>query len=289
LAKAVERVELQNSIIKAIESAGSGDEALGDQFMLYYQPKIFCDSFDGDTLHVSRIEAEALIRWRHPEKGMIFPDKFIPLAEETGLILPMGKWLIYQCARRLAQWDSEGRYAAGISMNLSINLSARQFRSQDVVDILASALSATGISPERLTIELTETSLFEDPDATSQTLARFSDLGVRISVDDFGTGYSSLSHLHRFPLNEIKIDRLFIEGLTTSRQDKIIVGSLISIAKGLGLNLVAEGVEKADALRALWEMGCKGFQGYLFAEALPPDEFIAYCDRIESDGMKIRL
>jgi diguanylate cyclase len=291
LVKAVERVELQNSIIKAIESAGGTTEAgdLGDQFTLYYQPKIFCDSFDGETLHVSKIEAEALIRWRHPEKGMIFPEKFIPLAEETGLILPLGKWLIYQCARRLAAWDAEGRKAVGISMNLSINLSARQFRSQDAADILASALAATGIAPERLTIELTETSLFEDPDATSQTLARFSDLGVRISVDDFGTGYSSLSHLHRFPLNEIKIDRLFIESLTTNRQDKIIVGSLISIAKGLGLNLVAEGVEKPEALRMLWEMGCKGFQGFLFATPLPPEDFIAFCERVEADGMRIKL
>lgn len=291
LVKAVERVELQNSIIKAIESAGGTTEAgdLGDQFTLYYQPKIFCDSFDGETLHVSKIEAEALIRWRHPEKGMIFPEKFIPLAEETGLILPLGKWLIYQCARRLAAWDAEGRKAVGISMNLSINLSARQFRSQDAADILASALAATGVAPERLTIELTETSLFEDPDATSQTLARFSDLGVRISVDDFGTGYSSLSHLHRFPLNEIKIDRLFIESLTTNRQDKIIVGSLISIAKGLGLNLVAEGVEKPEALRMLWEMGCKGFQGFLFATPLPPEDFIAFCERVEADGMRIKL
>jgi EAL domain-containing protein (putative c-di-GMP-specific phosphodiesterase class I) len=119
-------------------------------------------------------------------------------------------------------------------------------------------------------------------------LARFSDLGVRISVDDFGTGYSSLSHLHRFPLNEIKIDRLFIEGLTTSRQDKIIVSSLISIAKGLGLNLVAEGVEKLDALKMLWEMGCTGFQGFIFAPAMPPDDFAAYCDSVEAKGMRIR-
>ena len=290
LVKAVEKVELQNSIIKAIESAGGSTEGdLGDQFTLYYQPKIFCDSFDGETLHVSRIEAEALIRWRHPEKGMLFPEKFIPLAEETGLILPLGKWLIYQCARRLAAWDAEGKTNFGISMNLSINLSARQFRSQDAADILASALAATGIAPERLTVELTETSLFEDPDATAQTLARFSDLGVRISVDDFGTGYSSLSHLHRFPLNEIKIDRLFIESLTTNRQDKIIVGSLISIAKGLGLNLVAEGVEKPEALRMLWEMGCKGFQGFLFATPLPPEDFVAFCDKVEADGMRIKL
>jgi diguanylate cyclase len=290
LAKAVERVELQNSIIKAIESAGGPESSdLGEQFILYYQPKIFCDSFDGRTLSVSKIEAEALIRWRHPEKGMIYPEKFIPLAEETGLILPLGKWLIYQCARRLATWDAEGRRAVGISMNLSINLSARQFRSQDAADILASALAATGVAPERLTVELTETSLFEDPEATSQTLARFSDLGVRISVDDFGTGYSSLSHLHRFPLNEIKIDRLFIESLTTNHQDKIIVGSLISIAKGLGLNLVAEGVETPEALRMLWEMGCKGYQGYLFATPLPPEDFIAFCEKVEADGMRIKL
>jgi EAL domain-containing protein (putative c-di-GMP-specific phosphodiesterase class I) len=189
----------------------------------------------------------------------------------------------------LAAWDAEGRNTLGISINLAVNLSARQFRSQDAADTIASALSGTGLSGDRFTVELTETSLFENPEETRKILEHFSSLGVKISVDDFGTGYSSLSHLHRFPLDELKIDRLFIENLDTNHQDAIIVGSLVSIAKGLGLTLVAEGVEKPAALKKLWDMGCTGFQGYLFAKPLPPDDFIAFCDKVKADGMRVRI
>jgi EAL domain-containing protein (putative c-di-GMP-specific phosphodiesterase class I)/GGDEF domain-containing protein len=287
LARALEKVELQSAIIRALESAGL--DRLGDQFMLYYQPKIFLSAVSDDTIEVDHIEAEALLRWRHPQKGLIGPVTFIPLAEETGLILPLGKWLIYQCARRLAAWDAEGQNVTGASINLAINLSARQFRSQEVFDTISSALASTGLSGDRLTVELTETSLFENPDETRGILENFTTLGVKISVDDFGTGYSSLSHLHRFPLNELKIDRLFIEHLTTNHHDEIIVSSLISIAKGLGLTLVAEGVDKPEALKKLWDMGCSGFQGYLIAKPLPPEEFIAFCDKVKADGMRIRI
>jgi diguanylate cyclase len=284
LRRALERVELQNSIVKAIETAGI--DHLSDQFTLYFQPKLILNSVGDSFVGVERIDAEALMRWRHPQKGFLGPNTFIPLAEETGLILPLGKWLIYQCARRLASWDAEG---VGVAINLAINLSARQFRSDDAADIIASALAATGVAGERLTVELTETSLFENPELTKKTLERFSGLGVKISVDDFGTGYSSLSHLHRFPLDEIKIDRLFIENLDSNHHDEIIVGSLVSIAKGLGLTLVAEGVEKPEALRMLWDMGCKGFQGYLISKPLPAEEFIAFCEKIKADGMRMRL
>jgi EAL domain-containing protein (putative c-di-GMP-specific phosphodiesterase class I)/GGDEF domain-containing protein len=287
LSIALEKVELQNAIVKALESAGI--DRLGDQFVLYYQPKIFLSSVDENFVGVERIEAEALLRWRHPQKGFIGPSTFIPLAEETGLILPLGKWLIYQCARRLAAWDAEGRDALGISINLAVNLSARQFRSQDAADTIASALSGTGLSGDRFTVELTETSLFENPEEARKILEHFASLGVKISVDDFGTGYSSLSHLHRFPLDELKIDRLFIENLDTNHHDEIIVSSLISIAKGLGLALVAEGVEKPEALKKLWDMGCTGFQGFLFAKPLPADEFIAFCDKVKADGMRVRI
>jgi EAL domain-containing protein (putative c-di-GMP-specific phosphodiesterase class I)/GGDEF domain-containing protein len=284
---ALEKVELQNAIIKALESAGL--DRLGDQFTLYYQPKVFLSSVDGDYVRVDHIEAEALMRWRHPQKGFIGPNTFIPLAEETGLILPLGKWLIYQCARRLAAWDAEGRNALGVSINLAVNLSARQFKSQDASDTIASALAKTGLAGNRFTVELTETSLFENPEETRKTLERFSALGVKISVDDFGTGYSSLSHLHRFPLDELKIDRLFIENLDTNHHDEIIVSSLVSIAKGLGLTLVAEGVDKPEALKKLWDMGCTGFQGFLIAKPLPADEFIDFCDKVNADGMRVRI
>ena len=283
LEKAVEKVELQNSIIKAIEATAL--DRIGEQFFLCFQPKLFARGLEDGSLLVDRIEAEALIRWRHPERGILMPSTFVPLAEETGLILPLGKWLLYQCARRLAAWAKSGRPEIG----LSVNLSARQFKSEDAAETLAAVLAYTGAKPDLLTVELTETSLFEDPTATTATLERFAALGVRISVDDFGTGYSSLSHLHRFPLDEIKIDRLFVENLDGNRQDRIIVRSLVAIAKGLDLSLVAEGVEKPEALELLWDMGCRGFQGYLFAKPLLPKEFIAFHDRIVADGMRFKL
>lgn len=282
LAKALEKVELQSGIIRALETAGL--DRLGEQFTLYYQPKLFLSS----VADVERIEAEALLRWKHPSKGLLNPTSFIPLAEESGLILPLGKWLIYQCARRMASWDAEGKSVARASINLAINLSARQFQSEEVADTISSALTSAGLNGDRLTVELTETSLFEDPEETKSTLERFASLGVKISVDDFGTGYSSLSHLHRFPLNELKIDRLFIEHLTTNHQDEIIVSSLVSIAKGLGLSLVAEGVDKPEALKKLWDMGCSGFQGFLIAKPMPPEAFIAFCDSVKAGGMQIK-
>jgi len=283
LEKAVEKIELQNSIIRAIEA--SAFDRIGEQFFLCYQPKIFARSVEGRTIVVDRIEAETLIRWNHPVKGLLLPSTFVPLAEETGLILPLGKWLLYQCARKLAALAKSGRGDIG----LSVNLSARQFRSEDMASTLETILKHTGVNPEYLTIELTETCLFEDPMATASTLQRFAALGVKLSVDDFGTGYSSLSHLHRFPLNEIKIDRLFVENLTSTRQDRIIVRSLVAIAKGLDLSLVAEGVEDPEALELLWQMGCKGFQGYLLAKPLSAADFVAFRDRIVANDMKIKF
>ena len=283
LEKAIEKIELQNSIIKAIEA--SALEMIGEQFYLCFQPKLFISSIEGRCLQVERIEAEALIRWRHPEKGLLLPSTFIPLAEETGLILPLGKWLLYQCARRLAAWTTDGRGDVG----LSVNLSARQFKSDDMAETLATVLAQTGARPELLTIELTETSLFEDTTNAAKTLESFAALGLRVSVDDFGTGYSSLSHLHRFPLNEIKIDRLFVENLAVNRQDQIIVSSLVAIAKGLGLDLVAEGVESPEALDRLFKMGCRGFQGYLVARPLSGQDFLAFRDKIIDGGMRFEF
>jgi EAL domain-containing protein (putative c-di-GMP-specific phosphodiesterase class I)/GGDEF domain-containing protein len=279
LSRAVEKIELQNAIIKSIET--NGIERIGEQFFLLFQPKVFASALEGDILHVETIEAEVLIRWKHPERGVLSPTLFIPLAEETGLILPLGKWLIYQSARKLASIRSLGANFSG----LSINLSARQFHSGDAADILAMALLRCGVRAEDITVEITETGLFEDPETAGKILDKFKNLGVKISMDDFGTGYSSLSHLHRFPLHEIKIDRQFIEDLPTNKQDQIIVRSLVSIAIGMELSLVAEGVEKPEAVRMLWDMGCKGFQGYLFAKPLSEEDFVAFCKKIEENDM----
>ena len=278
----VEKVELQNSIIQAIEKPVM--ERLGEQFLLYFQPKLVLSAVDGPLLAVERVDAEVLIRWMHPQKGLIMPSTFVPLAEETGLIIPLGKWLIYQCMQKMAAWKKEGKGGIGIS----INLSAQQFRSLDSADVLKSAIDNAGIDPDLITIEITETCLFEDTNQATVVLERFAALGVRISVDDFGTGFSSLSHLHRFPLDEIKIDRLFIENLDDNHKDRIIVESLVSIAKGLGLSLVAEGVEKQEALEILWRLGCRTFQGYLIAKPLTAVDFIAFRDRIVADGNTFR-
>jgi EAL domain-containing protein (putative c-di-GMP-specific phosphodiesterase class I)/GGDEF domain-containing protein len=278
LRRVLEKMELQNSIIRAIEKPLI--ERIGEQFVLYYQPKLLCSSIDGMTLHVDKVEAEVLIRWRHPEKGLIMPSTFIPLAEETGLIIPLGKWLIYQSVRRLATWQKEGRGDIAVS----INLSAQQFHSDEAANVLKSAIESAGIDPDLVTIEITETCLFEEPNAATIILDRFKKIGVRLSVDDFGTGFSSLSHLHRFPINEIKIDRLFVENIDTNHSDKIIVESLVSIAHGLGLSLVAEGVENEKTRRILWSMGCRCFQGYLIAKALSAEDFIAFRDSIEERG-----
>ena len=274
LARAVERVELQNDITKALER-------IDEQFYLLYQPKIFASGLEGNRLRVSTVEAEILIRWKHPERGVIKPDAFIPLAEETGLIMPLGKWLIYQSTRKLVST----RAAARICSGMSINLSARQFHSDDAAKVLSTALTRSGALPGDLTIELTETGLFDDPTTAAQALGRFNDIGVRISMDDFGTGYSSLSHLHRFPLHEIKIDKQFVERLHSSKEDRVIVSSLVSIARGMNLALVAEGVETPEAVKILWGMGCAGFQGFHFSEPLDENGFIGFCNRIAEAGM----
>jgi len=283
LQKAVEKIELQNSIIKAIEA--SAMDRIGEQFFLTYQPKLFVSGIEGKTLMVDHIEAEALLRWKHPERGLLMPSTFIPLAEETGLILPLGKWLLYQCSRKLAAWAKSGRDDVG----LAVNLSARQFRSDETAATLETVLAHTGARPELLTVELTETCLFEDAKSASAILAQFAALGVRVSVDDFGTGYSSLSHLHRFPLDEIKIDRLFVEDLAENHQDRIIVRSLVSIAKGLDLSLLAEGVETFEALQLLFEMGCQGFQGFLISKPVSAREFIEFRDNIVRNGMRFTV
>ncbi len=283
LERAIERLELQNDIIRAIESAAIRD--IGEQFSLRYQPKLFASALEGDELVVERVEAEALIRWNHPGRGQLLPSLFIPLAEETGLIQPIGKWLIYQVARKLAEWKDGPLAETG----LSLNLSARQFRNEDTIETLEGLVRMVGFDPSRLVVELTETSLFEDPDAAARILERFAAAGIRVSVDDFGTGYSSLSHLHRFPLNEIKIDRLFVENLDRNRHDRIIVRSLVGIARGLELDLVAEGVERAESLRSLWDMGCRGFQGFLIAKPLNAAEYETFVAKLRERGMRYRF
>jgi EAL domain-containing protein (putative c-di-GMP-specific phosphodiesterase class I)/GGDEF domain-containing protein len=272
----VDKADLQNSILKGLESPLM--EGLGQQFQMHFQPKLFLERTADRRYRVTAVAAEALIRWQHPVRGLVPPSSFIPLAEETGLILPLGKWTLFQVADHLEHWTSGLVGTAGIS----VNLSPRQFKSDGLLEVLAGLVAPGRSAAGRLTLELTETSVFEDPEHAVETMEQFKALGLKLSVDDFGTGYSSLSLLHRYPLDEIKIDRLFIEHIRDNAHDQSIVRSLVTLAREMGLTLIAEGVETVEVLDLLYETGCRGFQGWLIAPALTADEFERFCQDLES-------
>lgn len=276
----VDKADLQNSILKGLESPLAA--SMNKQFIMHYQPKLFMEREPDGTYRVRKVEAEALLRWDHPSRGMVPPARFIPLAEETGLILPLGKWTFFQVAEDLAHWHNNAMAEVGIS----INLSARQFRSDDIVDILSSLISTRGISPESWTLELTETSVFEEPEHAADLMKQFKALGVKLSVDDFGTGYSSLSLLHRFPLDEIKIDRLFVENIQNNPHDQSIVRSLVALASEMKLAILAEGVDSVAVLDTLYDTGCRGFQGWLIAKAMSAAEFESFYLALAANGFR---
>jgi diguanylate cyclase (GGDEF)-like protein len=224
-----------------------------DEFILHYQPRI--------DLQSNRIVAvEALIRWLDPIEGLICPDQFIPVAEDTGLIIPIGEWVLSEACRQLAEW----RDLTGTSITMSINLSPVQFNAADLLSSLRNAIQSSGIDPHWIELELTENALFKNIDASVQLANEFKALGIRLSIDDFGTGYSSLQHLKRFPVDTIKIDRSFIRDILTDVDDALIVKSSISLGQNLRLRVVAEGVENEGQLAFLRKHRCDEVQGYLF-------------------------
>ncbi|MBK1853000.1 EAL domain-containing protein [Marinobacter sp. 1-4A] len=229
-----------------------------NQFQLHYQQQI--EIATGQVVGL-----EALLRWQHPTEGMIAPDRFIPLAEKTGLIVPIGEWVLREACRQ---------GAAGLGLKMAVNLSARQFHQKNLVGVIQQILKETGMQPANLELEITESALLYDVESAIETMTELAGLGLSISLDDFGTGYSSLSYLKRFPIDTLKIDKSFIAEVTTDSGSRVIVNTIIAMAHSLELKVVAEGVETEDQLVLLYERGCDQAQGYLFARPLPYDEAI---------------
>jgi EAL domain-containing protein (putative c-di-GMP-specific phosphodiesterase class I) len=215
------------------------------------------------------VDVEALVRWESPERGLVPPLEFVPLAEATGLVVPMGTWVLREACRQLATWDADP--ASGLAgLGVAVNVSPRQLEAAGLLDEVRATLTAHGIDPQRLTIEITESAL-GDSGSTLPVLQALKDLGVRLSLDDFGTGYSSLANLKRLPVDAIKIDKSFVIDMAVDASDAAIVRSTIDLAHNLGLRVVAEGVESEDAWRHLEALGCDFAQGYYLSRPLPVD------------------
>ena len=232
------------------------------EFELYYQPKV-------DTMSGYFYSAEALIRWRHPERGLVSPAAFIPLAEECGLIGPIGEWVLREACRQGRAWQLAGLP----SLRIAVNVAAAQFRSGNLVETIRRALADAQFEPRLLEVELTESAVMSDPEESIKTLERLSEMGVLVSVDDFGTGYSSMSYLRRFPIDHLKIDRSFLSEITARSDDASIVGAIVSLAHNLRLKVIAEGVETTAQLDLLKTLGCDQYQGYQFSPPVPVADF----------------
>jgi len=249
------RVRLQHEL---------GHALVAQQFALHFQPQV--DLVTGQT-----IGFEALVRWHHSDRGLISPGEFNPVAEETGQIVPLGNWVLREACRQAAAWPQPLRVA--------VNLSAVQFRSSSVIDLVDEALRDSGLPPERLEIEITETALIDDHDAAEATLSALRARGVRVALDDFGTGYSSLAYLKRFPMDKLKIDGMFVRGLATEPDAEAVVTAIVGLARALHLGTTAEGVETPEQLVLLRALGCDDIQGYLVAKPMPGDQVAAFLAR----------
>jgi EAL domain-containing protein (putative c-di-GMP-specific phosphodiesterase class I) len=246
------RHELESELRRAIQQ---------DELELFYQPIV-------DTRSCVICGAEALIRWRHPTKGIILPNQFIPLAEETGMITQIGEWLLQTACADAATWPK--------NIKVAINLSAVQFRKNNLVDIVICALAQSGLSPERLELEITETALIESATECLPVLHQFKNLGIAVALDDFGTGYSSLSQLMMFPFNKIKVDKSFIQNLTKRTECAAIIAATLTLARSLDIATTAEGVETVEQYRLLRLAGVTSLQGYLFQPPCPSSQIDFY-------------
>ena len=252
--RSFEQLKLEGGLRRALERG---------EFLLHYQPQLDLDS--------NRITgAEALLRWNHPERGMIAPSDFIPVAEETGLIIPIGAWVIDAACRQIRAWIEQGLPP----VRVAVNLSARQF-STTLPQTVLSILARHGIPSEALELEITESMLMHNVESVVEMMSQFADAGILMSLDDFGTGYSSLSYLKRFPIDNLKIDQSFVRGIPNDADDSAIARAIISMAKNLRLSVIAEGVETAAQMEFLRGAGCDEIQGYYFSRPLPAGEFAA--------------
>ena len=245
--QSLERLQLEADLRRAIEE---------DQLVLHYQPQV--DVRSGQIKGV-----EALIRWQLPDGNMRFPDQFIPLAEDTDLIVPLGEWVIQEACAQMARWNTQS-----IALHVSVNLSLKQFRADNLVPFVNQMLVQHDLDARLLTLELTESLVMENPEQAVTTLNQLIALGVKLSIDDFGTGYSSLSYLKRFPLHELKIDRSFLNDMTTDPEDRALVSAMIYLAHEFNLKVVAEGVENQEQLDMLVSLNCDEYQGYFFSRPI---------------------
>jgi len=252
-ARAFERLSMEANLRKALEQ---------EQFRLHYQPKV--DIRTGQVVGM-----EALVRWENPDLGLVLPARFIPVAEERGLIIPLSEWALREACQQMVAWRSEGIPP----LRVSVNLSASQFSQKDLLATLERTLRETGMDPCWLELEITESLLMRDVETTIARLTSFQDLGIEISIDDFGTGYSSLAYLKRFSINALKVDQSFIREIPHDPDDAAIVRAVVALGHSLRLRVVAEGVEHESQLAFLKELGCDEVQGYYFSRPLSSDAF----------------
>jgi diguanylate cyclase (GGDEF)-like protein len=250
---AFDRLSMENSLRKAIER---------DEFLLYYQPRL--DIRSGEV-----VALEALLRWQHPEKGIIEPADFIPIAEESGLIIPIGEWVLQSACAQNKIWQESDLH---MRIAVSLNISGRQFTQASLIHIIEKVLADFSLDPRYLELEITESVIMQNAEVTMRMLQKLKRMGVKLSMDDFGTGYSSFNYLKQFPLDIIKIDRSFIQDVTKNREDATIVKAIIAMAQSLQLKVIAEGVETEEQLEFLRAQGCNEMQGYLLSRPVPPKE-----------------
>ncbi|HEX8685555.1 MAG TPA: bifunctional diguanylate cyclase/phosphodiesterase, partial [Pyrinomonadaceae bacterium] len=246
-ASAVNLLQIETDLRKALEKG---------QFYLLYQPIVSLDNF-------KLCGFEALVRWHHPERGLISPLDFIPIAEETGQIIGIGEWALFEACRQMREWQEKFPQASPIFM--SVNLSAKQFNHMMLIAQVDDVLRRTGLNPRQLKLEITEGAVMDNIDAATEMLRQLRDLGVQLAIDDFGTGYSSLSYLHRFPIDTLKIDRSFVTRMANNPENVEIVRTIVMLAQVLGMDVVAEGVETKEQLKLLRDLRCEYGQGYYFS------------------------